>query len=673
MRGPSAFYPMPYPMPNPISAAIAVPSLNAPIPDSLNTLTEFMNQMESVLSQNGGQQDQPPTAGNNPPSPELPRNSRGYPTVEALTVVLQQAQQLFGDHVVQALSHTVSRLDEGRESNDPTVRGQIQTESMRLGVAMQHLGALLLELGRTILTLRLGQSPNESFVNAGHAVYISPSGPNPIMVQPFPLQNSSLFGGLSGVTTNPMSMSTLGIGSVPRSVNIHINTRGSFPPPTMADRVYNGEDTREGRAYGTDSVDSGQAQVSSGINVTASAVPLRPAIVPTSVDDTISAQAAQLYSLMRRANLAPSEDFAFEEQPVGYVSGENDMSRQQRNLSSSSVIETSQNLPHVTISNNQKAQSEPSTRSQGDPHYESSMSEHTQTLNELPRSNQSNDTSDGSSGGPLGLGLGGLQHKRRGKQPRGQDKKSDGTSSNNQENKTRAVGQHVLQSLASLPTRGDVNPPSSTARQNADSPVDVMDAMSHVLGSPSLDGLLAGVSQQTGVGSPDMLRNMLQQFTQNPAMMNTVNQIAQQVDSSDLGSMFSGLGSTGQGGGFDLSRMMQQMMPIVSQALGGVSSISQLNPPPESVRLETSSRRDITPINDDPQIDLQPVVQMLEDQAPSEDIFYSLAVGAMDLSSNGSEDEHVLDELCSQGGLAQEFVDMLRRDISRRLQDETGS
>lgn len=45
------------------------------------------------------------------------------------------------------------------DSDDPTLRGQVQTESVRLGMAMQHLGALFLELGRTILTLRMGQSP----------------------------------------------------------------------------------------------------------------------------------------------------------------------------------------------------------------------------------------------------------------------------------------------------------------------------------------------------------------------------------------------------------------------------------------------------------------------------------------------------------------------------------
>lgn len=197
---------------------------------------------------------------------------------------------------------------------------------------------------------------------------------------------------------------------------------------------------------------------------------------------------------------------------------------------------------------------------------------------------------------------------------------SDVASSSNQDKKARAVGQQVLQSLASLSTRGNVNPPSSgrpsdlarggigsvpTARENADGHNDVADAMSQVLRDPSLDGLLAGVSQQTGVGSPDMLRNMLQQFTQNPAMRNTVNQIAQQIDSHDLGSMFSGLDSRGQGGGIDLSRMMQQMMPIVSQALGGVSSHSQLNPRSESVLLDSSSRRDIAPVNDDPQVCIQ--------------------------------------------------------------------
>lgn len=49
-----------------------------------------------------------------------------------------------------------------------------------------------------------------------------------------------------------------------------------------------------------------------------------------------------------------SEGLADQEQPVVYVAREDDMSRQQRNFTSSRIGETSQNLPHVNISNNQK-------------------------------------------------------------------------------------------------------------------------------------------------------------------------------------------------------------------------------------------------------------------------------------------------------------------------------
>ncbi|WZZ35063.1 hypothetical protein YC2023_018464 [Brassica napus] len=80
--------------------------------------------------------------------------------------------------------------------------------------------------------------------------------------------------------------------------------------------------------------------------------------------------------------------------------------------------------------------------------------------------------------------------------------------------------------------------------------------MSQVLESAVLNGLLAGVSRQGGVELPNMLRNMLQQFTQNPQIMNTVQQIAQQVDGQAIEDTMSG-GTQG---------MVQQMMPLVSRA-----------------------------------------------------------------------------------------------------------
>ncbi|XP_071700230.1 uncharacterized protein [Rutidosis leptorrhynchoides] len=198
----------------------AVPTLTTPIPESLYTISEFMNHMERAFSQNGYQ---PSNSTPNSPTVELPSNSHGLLSPAALAVVLRQAQRLLSGPALDSLSHTIRRLEEDEGSSDVTVRTQIQTEAMQSGLAMQHLGALLLELGRTMLTLRIGQSPAESSVNAGPAVYISSSGPNPIMVQPFPLQTNSLFGDHANSTANHGAFGPIGIGSVPRQFNIHIH------------------------------------------------------------------------------------------------------------------------------------------------------------------------------------------------------------------------------------------------------------------------------------------------------------------------------------------------------------------------------------------------------------------------------------------------------------------
>lgn len=180
--------------------------------------------------------------------------------------------------------------------------------------------------------------------------------------------------------------------------------------------------------------------------------------------------------------------------------------------------------------------------------------------------------------------------QKRAKQPKPQPKGGDGgpTDTVPERKNVQTSGQQLLQSLLShgstsettdvstkrtesSPAMGQARDSNTSPREQvSESQFNAAGMMSQVLQSPALNGLLSGVSEQTGVGSPDVLRNMLQQFTQSPVMMNTVSRIAQQVDSQDLGSMFAGLGG-GQGGGgrIDLSRMVQQMMPIVSQALGG--------------------------------------------------------------------------------------------------------
>lgn len=51
----------------------------------------------------GNQQDQS-TANGSTPTTVLPPNSRGLPTVEGLSIVLQQAQRLLADHAIPAIS-----------------------------------------------------------------------------------------------------------------------------------------------------------------------------------------------------------------------------------------------------------------------------------------------------------------------------------------------------------------------------------------------------------------------------------------------------------------------------------------------------------------------------------------------------------------------------------------
>lgn len=45
--------------------------------------------------------------------------------------------------------------------------------------------------------------------------------------QPFPLQSSSLFGASTGLASSPVAVGAVGVGNVPRNVNIHIHTGGS--------------------------------------------------------------------------------------------------------------------------------------------------------------------------------------------------------------------------------------------------------------------------------------------------------------------------------------------------------------------------------------------------------------------------------------------------------------
>ncbi|KAF8085742.1 hypothetical protein N665_0649s0018 [Sinapis alba] len=587
------------------ATAIPIPSFLTPIPDSLDTILEFINRMEQALSRNGYQPDTSSATSEGRPREELPRNRQGPSTPEALAIVLRNSQHLLSGLAVSSLSHIAGRLEQDGSSSDPALRAQIQSEAVQVGLAMQHLGALLLELGRTLLTLRMGQSQELSYVNAGPAVYISPSGPNPIMVQPFPNQTSPLFTGTTG-SSNPVTGQG-GLGIPPRHINIHIHA-GSSASPTMSS-VGNHQSSGEQGEH----------------NSNTSSVPVLP------VRNIIAASAPSHFT---------GENVAAENQS-GVSSA---MTEQATNTVATSTPEESSSLPDL-----------PSERSnsigeRGKEHCEDLGHPEVDTTGDAKLTKKA--TPEVVT--PLGLGLGGLDRKKRSKQPKTLGKNEDGGTSGSVEGVQQSSGtssQQLLQSLFSGSSHSDEMGLMSRGR-GSDNQVDVSSAMSQVLESPVLDGLLAGVSQQAGVGSPNMLRNMLQQFTQNPQIMNTVQQIAQQVDGQEIENMMSS-GAHSEGGGFDLSRMVQQMMPLVSRAF------SQGGPSFEPALQQADDHQPL-------QANVEPMMQMIEHSNPPEDVFRAMVENA------AMSQEDLADMLCSDEALAHEYAELLRRDLEGRLQDNHG-
>ncbi|TYG70058.1 hypothetical protein ES288_D05G281600v1 [Gossypium darwinii] len=659
-------------MPIPLTAAqVSIPSLNTPIPDSLNALSEFMNRME-MHSPNGYQPHTSTTNTRDQPRVALPSDARGLPTPEALSIVIRNAVRLLNSHAIGALSHIAERLEQEGDSSDPTVRGQIQTESVQAGLTMQHLGSVLLELGRTILTLRMGNSPAESSVNAGPAVYISPSGPNPIMVQPFPLQTRSLFSG-SHSPSNSLTVGPVGVGNAPRHINIHIHPGTALSPVVSAvgNRTNNGEGRQGERG---NNAGSGSMRVLPVRNTVASAPQARATAAMSSAAQSAPTESS-LFSMVAEINSrirdlvsmqGDNQDASGSQQPNNMVaSGAGDSTVA---LPANLETEELKSQPEHAEGRNDNTESGESSQdiSLGTVGCPPSSSGEPLVKLEDPSGSAPRSSEENAKPVPLGLGLGGLERKRRVKPTKSSIAGVNGTASSSldQNLSARMAGQQILQSLASQSSSLNRVDSSSgnqgvlgsrlSGGQGSDDQLAAANAVSQVLQSPALNGLLAGVSQQTGAGSPDDFRNMLQQLTQSPQIMNTVSQLAQQVDSQDIGDMFSGFGG-GQGGGIDLSRMVQQMMPIVSQALGRGPSAT-----PSFPAVESKSQDDI-----------QQIAQRIEQSNVPDDVFHAVAENAVQVYGNGRNAEELLNELCGDEGLAKEYTEMLKQDLRQRFQDKS--
>lgn len=744
---------------------------NLVIPDSMTTLLEYINRMDQVLQNNGV----PPSADSNAQEPPTSATDDAYlnqsfPSPEVLASVVERAQQLLGGSASSALSHLAQRIQRDAATADTSVRSQIQNESAQLGVAIQHLGAMLFELGRTMMTLRMGPSPINAFVNAGPAVYITPTGPSPIMVQPS-FQSAPHF----GVSSIPPVFGVSGpFGIVDPSrangVNIHGGASAASGPSvgsttasaTAANGVnQNAERTQEGNPSTTRGLPPrtvvaaipgfpGRSSVgvilpvqmrsqvaapnqSTGPQGSQTAVgngsqPNSTYVVPqASSGSAVSSMIAQISAQVANALAANPQALASLTSSVlnpaaqgphpttnngaGTVSSVTSGNTQLQNeLPGSHHGQTSLNVQsHATgagtvPSNTSDPSLTPQDISTVSVSDVDSSQQHSGELAAASLGGQLTGTrtgdvplgmpaenselkskpSDGETGestkptasggsGPLGLG-GGLQPKRRSRVAKPSGTSSDSgeavnTSSVPRSQEAVLMGQQALQALVSRGANVSSDSvttsqaPSSTPRSAAGMPlrrpggegqVDIGSMLSSVLNSPMFGNLMSNVAAQTGTESPADVRNIMEDLTQNRAVMDTLSSMVQNVDVPQRGQ-----------GGFDLSRMMQQMMPVVSQVLGGATprAAGTNNTGDESVSDTVGGRRS--------QMDLQEACQRIEQHDAPEDIFGAVLETAAQAYGDDESIEVMLEELASDPELADEYMKLLLEQVGERVESES--
>ncbi|KAM2552852.1 hypothetical protein TB2_017184 [Malus domestica] len=218
------------------------------IPDSLTTLTQYLSHMRrefEAIDRDAGSNQAVAThraeESSNSSSGSGIRQE-GLSTPASLAEIMRSTRQLLAEQVGESLLQFASQLENQVNVTDSAARLSAQASASRTGALFHNLGAFLLELGRTTMTLQMGQAPSDAVVSAGPAVFISPTGPNPIMVQPLPFQSGTNFGAIPMGAMQPGSglVSGLGTGFHPRRIDIQIR-RGSSATTPDATRDEHGE------------------------------------------------------------------------------------------------------------------------------------------------------------------------------------------------------------------------------------------------------------------------------------------------------------------------------------------------------------------------------------------------------------------------------------------------
>ncbi|KAK8597916.1 hypothetical protein V6N13_095310 [Hibiscus sabdariffa] len=242
-----------------LPAAISMGPLQPPvIPDSLATLSQYLSHMWNEFDALGRVGINDSRTASVSRTGYMDSNSvsnsrtvhEGLPTPASLAEVLRSTRQLLTELAEESLQQLARQLEDQGNVAGFSARMLAQTNALRIGALLNKLGSLLLELGRTTMTVRLGETPSEAVVNAGPAVFISPVGPIPLMVQAPPFQPGTSFGAIPVGTVQSGSglVNGLGAGFLPRRIDIQIR-RGS----STATANINQEEHPPNQSVGSDS------------------------------------------------------------------------------------------------------------------------------------------------------------------------------------------------------------------------------------------------------------------------------------------------------------------------------------------------------------------------------------------------------------------------------------
>nr|XP_016507602.1 PREDICTED: ubiquitin domain-containing protein DSK2-like [Nicotiana tabacum] len=151
------------------------PNTQQEIPNSIETLSRYLNRMRRGYNINGTENNTNEVLGS---ASNTFTPSQGIPEVEQLARLLSSTRDMLISQTAQRFLELERDLRQNLNMSDPRVRQGTQLNAQTtVGTVFNNLGAYFLELGRTMMGVRMGDNGSTAVVNAGPAVYITDSGP----------------------------------------------------------------------------------------------------------------------------------------------------------------------------------------------------------------------------------------------------------------------------------------------------------------------------------------------------------------------------------------------------------------------------------------------------------------------------------------------------------------